>query len=195
MQRPASPLPPGWTREAVRTNPSRPVPGNPVADTFTPEQRSALMRSIRGTDTVPERVVRALLHASGYRFRLHRRDLPGRPDIVLTRFKTIVLVHGCFWHAHPGCKANRIPATNSQWWETKLRRNAERDRAVVNALEALGWHVEIVWECETKPTKRPALRERLVEVLESRRPIRPANRPDSPGSTRQAPAVDGSPER
>lgn len=148
----------------------RGVPGNAVADTLTPAQRSAHMRAIRGTDTVPERIVRGLLHAAGYRFRLHRRDLPGRPDIVLPRYKTVLLVHGCFWHRHPGCKANRIPATNSHWWEAKLENNTRRDRAVVDALEQLGWHVEIVWECETRPTRRPDLSKRLAETLDARRP-------------------------
>jgi DNA mismatch endonuclease (patch repair protein) len=137
------------------------------------------MRSIRGTDTVPERIVRALLHAAGYRFRLHRRDLPGRPDIVLPKHKTIFLVHGCFWHAHPGCKANRIPATNSDWWEAKIKRNSERDRTVVEALQALGWRVETIWECETRPAKRPELRQRLVAILENQQP------PQTPGSVAQ----------
>jgi len=136
-----------------------------LADTLTPEARSAHMRRVRGADTLPERTVRAVLHASGFRFRLHRKDLPGRPDIVLPRYRTVVLVHGCFWHRHPGCRASRVPGTRSSWWEAKLERNVARDVEVAAALSSLGWRVVVVWECETRPAGRTVLAERLAGLL------------------------------
>lgn len=136
-----------------------------MADTLTPEARSAHMRRVRGADTLPERTVRALLHGAGFRFRLHRKDLPGRPDIVLPRYRTVVLVHGCFWHRHPGCRASRVPSTRPAWWEAKLARNVERDREVAEALVAAGWRVVVVWECETRPAGRAALSARLTALL------------------------------
>jgi DNA mismatch endonuclease, patch repair protein len=108
------------------------------------------MRSIRKRDTKPELVVRRALHAAGLRFRLHRRDLPGCPDIVLPGRRLVVLVHGCFWHQHPGCPLARRPRGNQDYWLPKLERVQRRDAAAIQALESLGWNVRIVWECETR---------------------------------------------
>ena len=107
------------------------------------------MSRIRSGDTKPEIVVRSLLHRMGYRFRLHRRDLPGKPDIVLPKHRTVIFVHGCFWHRHRGCKRCTTPSTNQDYWLEKLKGNAERDRKNKRLLKKLGWKVAIVWECET----------------------------------------------
>jgi DNA mismatch endonuclease (patch repair protein) len=121
------------------------------------------MARIRGKDTGPELVVRRLLHAMGYRFRLHRRDLPGTPDIVLVARRKVVLVHGCFWHRHPGCKAAGTPRTRRVFWETKFERNVARDAQKAAALAALGWDVLVLWTCELKD--RDALAARLRHHL------------------------------
>ena len=106
------------------------------------------MAAIRGSNTRPEVAVRRALHKAGLRFRLHRRDLPGTPDLVFPRYRTAVFVHGCFWHRHPQCKNARLPATNAEWWRTKLRANQRRDRRQRRELLAAGWRVLVVWECE-----------------------------------------------
>ena len=119
-------------------------------DSLTPEHRSWNMSRIRSGDTKPERLVRSLLHKMGYRFRLHRRDLPGRPDIVLPGRRTVVLVHGCYWHRHPGCRFAYTPKSNVAFWQTKFNENVDRDLRQHGQLRDLGWHVITVWECETK---------------------------------------------
>ena len=108
------------------------------------------MSAIKGRDTKPEILLRKLLHSLGYRFRIQRKDLPGRPDIVLPRYKTAIFVNGCFWHRHEGCKYASTPSTNSGFWEKKFAANVERDARNYAALKALGWHVVIIWECEVK---------------------------------------------
>jgi DNA mismatch endonuclease, patch repair protein len=112
--------------------------------------RSQIMRSITKKNTRPELAVRRALHAMGLRFRLHRRDLPGTPDIVLPRHKIAVLVHGCFWHQHTGCRHAKLPRTRPEYWLPKLARNIERDSKAKAALQAGGWRVLVIWECETK---------------------------------------------
>ena len=119
-----------------------------MADRMTPEQRHRCMASIKGVDTRPEMKVRRYLHRLGFRYSLHSKRLPGKPDIVLRKYHSVIFVHGCFWHGHPGESCYRKPGTNVEFWEEKIRRNKERDSADVAALEALGWHVIIVWECE-----------------------------------------------
>jgi len=119
-------------------------------DVHTPEQRSRNMSAIRGGDTKPEMRVRSLLHALGYRFRLHRKDLPGKPDIVLPKYRTVIFVHGCFWHCHDCRYGNVVPATRSEFWTAKRAGNVARDRRKREQLESAGWRVETVWECETK---------------------------------------------
>src|ERR1700683_5405764 len=119
-------------------------------DTLTPQQRSALMSRIRGKDTKPELAVRRALHALGLRFRLHRRDLPGCPDIVLPKHRTIVFVQGCFWHGHEGCRRSALPKSNRRFWARKIARNRARDDAALRALKADGWRVRYIWECQTR---------------------------------------------
>lgn len=125
--------------------------------------RSRMMSGIRGKDTKPELAVRRFLHAHGYRFRLHRRDLPGRPDIVLPRLKVCIFVHGCFWHRHTDCKYAVLPKTHVDFWTEKLESNVNRDRKVMQELGSIGWCVLTVWECELKNPEAalPALLERL----------------------------------
>ncbi|MFW5498395.1 MULTISPECIES: very short patch repair endonuclease [unclassified Maridesulfovibrio] len=125
-------------------------------DKLTPKKRSWNMSRIKSKNTKPERIVRSLLHNMGFRFRLHRKDLPGKPDIVLPKYKTIIFVHGCFWHQHPGCKDSKIPKSNSEYWINKFNNNAERDKIAVEKLEGAGWHVITVWACETKDLDRLA---------------------------------------
>lgn len=117
-------------------------------DIWSKAKRSAVMARIRGRDTKPELLVRSLLHRAGVRFSLRRKDLPGRPDIVLPRFKAVVFVHGCFWHRHKGCKVATMPGTRQAFWRAKFKGNVARDRRNVHALERLGWKVLVVWECE-----------------------------------------------
>lgn len=119
-------------------------------DVLSPEQRSYNMSRIRGRDTKPEFVVRKWLWANGYRYRLYRKDLPSRPDIVLPRYRTAVFIDGCFWHHHQNCHYATIPATRTEWWIEKFRKTAERDRNAVQKLENAGWKVITIWECEIK---------------------------------------------
>lgn len=126
-------------------------------------QRSALMSRIRSKNTKPEVTVRRMLHARGLRFRLHRRDLPGKPDIVLPRYRLVILVHGCFWHQHEGCRLASKPKTRSEYWTPKLAGNVRRDLEAQAALHALGWRVEIIWECEVRSAQ--AIGARVNEIL------------------------------
>ncbi len=121
------------------------------------------MAAVRSGDTAPELVVRSMLHKAGFRFRLHRNDLPGKPDILLPKHRTAILVHGCFWHQHPGCKYADRPTTHEEYWHRKLNRNIERDKKTRRELEAEGWKVIVVWECETRNSE--LLRERLLKTL------------------------------
>lgn len=136
-----------------------------MTDTLTPSSRSALMSRIRGKDTKPELVVRSLLHRMGYRFRLHRRDLPGSPDIVLPRLGVVVFVHGCFWHRHPRCKGATSPKSNTNFWQNKFAANVERDKRNRRDLRRLGWKVMVVWECDLKKPER--LQPRLRKFLDA----------------------------
>ena len=114
------------------------------------------MARVKSKDTAPELVVRRALHAAGLRYRLHRADLPGKPDVVLPRHSAAVFVHGCYWHSHPGCPRARVPTTRRDYWVPKLAGNAARDRVSVAALEGLGWRVHVVWECELRNPGRVA---------------------------------------
>lgn len=121
-----------------------------MADVFTPEKRRRIMSRVKGTDTRPEMIVRSLVHRMGYRFRLHRRDLPGCPDLVLKKHGKVIFVHGCFWHGHKGCRRSSRPSSNTEFWNRKLSGNMERDSRNQDALKKDGWKVLVVWECETK---------------------------------------------
>lgn len=118
-------------------------------DVVSPARRSAMMAGIRGRNTKPEMIVRKAAHRLGYRFRLHRRDLPGSPDLVFPGRKKIVFVHGCFWHRHEGCRFAYKPKSNVEFWESKLRKNIERDSRVKGELKCMAWDVLVIWECET----------------------------------------------
>jgi len=131
-------------------------------DTLTPSSRSWNMSRIRARDTAPERLVRSLLHKEGYRFRLHT-GLPGTPDIVLPKYRSVILVHGCFWHRHRSCKYAYTPKSRQSFWQTKFVTNVARDRQVRRQLKKLGWRVIIVWECETKDLH--SLRPKIVGLL------------------------------
>jgi DNA mismatch endonuclease (patch repair protein) len=134
-----------------------------VTDVFSPQKRSAVMRRVKGRDTGPEKTTRRLLTALGARYRLHRRDLPGRPDIVMPGRRLAIFVHGCFWHGHDCARGARTPKANRDYWLGKIGRNRERDVASREALTVAGWRVEVIWECDLKD--EAVLRERLAEML------------------------------
>jgi DNA mismatch endonuclease, patch repair protein len=134
-----------------------------LTDTISTEHRSWNMSRIRGKDTEPEKRVRSLLHRMGYRFRLHDRTLPGRPDIVLRSYRTVIFVHGCFWHRHPGCPYAYSPKTRVEFWEGKFAQNVVRDQDAQASLSLAGWRVVTVWECETRDLV--VLAGRLRELL------------------------------
>lgn len=125
--------------------------------------RSRNMAAIKGKDTKPEMIVRRLLYSLGYRYRLHRKDIPGRPDIVFIGRRKAIQVHGCFWHQHSGCKAAHVPLSRLEYWQPKLARNVVRDTASQEALSAAGWDVLVLWECEIK--RGVDIQDRLVRFL------------------------------
>ena len=114
------------------------------------EQRSRNMSAIKSKNTKPEITLRKLLHSMGYRFRLHRKDLPGSPDIVLPKYKTVIFVHGCFWHRHENCKYASIPKTRKEFWESKFKANVKRDKEIQEKIKNIGWQSVVIWECEIK---------------------------------------------
>ncbi len=134
-------------------------------DVFSPEKRSRIMSRISGKNTKPEIYIRSLLHRLGYRFRLHRADLPGKPDITLPKHKKIIFVHGCFWHGHEGCRRAKRPDTNKEFWDKKIEGNIARDKHNREKLETLGWKVMVVWTCEIKQSEPPV--DKLIFFLES----------------------------
>jgi DNA mismatch endonuclease (patch repair protein) len=131
-----------------------------MTDVFTKDKRSWIMSRVKGRDTKPEILVRSLVHRMGFRFRLHRRDLPGKPDIVLPRHKKVIFVHGCFWHGHKQCSRSKRPTTNERFWNKKLDGNIERDKRFRRKLHRMGWKVVVVWQCETRNP------EKLLQKLE-----------------------------
>jgi DNA mismatch endonuclease (patch repair protein) len=133
-------------------------------DVFSADQRSKIMSRVKGRNTRPELIVRRLLHAMGYRFRLHAADLPGKPDIVLPRHGKIVQVHGCFWHGHKGCSRATRPQSNVEFWAQKIDGNKVRDARTERQLRRLGWSVLTVWECQTKGVEK--LERRLRRHME-----------------------------
>lgn len=132
-------------------------------DSLSPQKRSANMSRIHSKDMKPEMIVRRLIFAMGYRYRLHARDLPGKPDIIFRKNKKIIMVHGCFWHQHPSCREGHIPKTRQDYWIPKLQGNVLRDKENIEALTALGWDILIIWECETNDI--PQLRDKLQQFL------------------------------
>lgn len=137
-------------------------------DRLTPERRSWLMARVKSKDTTPEMRVRRAAYALGFRYRLHRKDLPGKPDLCFPRTKTAIFVHGCFWHRHEGCRKASLPKSRTEYWHQKIAANVERDQRTKIALSSLGWVVHIIWECQTKNDVE--LRERLLQILTSTSP-------------------------
>lgn len=136
-------------------------------DTLTPAERSARMALVRAKDTKPELLVRRLVHGMGYRYRLHRRDLPGTPDLVFPGRSKVIFVHGCFWHRHAGCALARLPKSRGDFWLPKLTANAERDARNMRALRQLGWSVLTIWECQLGDTAK--LVSRIRRFLDAQR--------------------------
>lgn len=149
---------------ALLVNTERAPYATPVMDTLTPAQRSRRMASVRSKDTKPELLVRRLVHSLGYRYRLHGKLLPGRPDMVFAGRHTVIFVHGCFWHRHAGCPKATMPKANANFWRAKFRANRKRDRRIESELASAGWDVVVVWECET--TQPTILKRRLIRELE-----------------------------
>jgi len=131
-------------------------------DKLDKESRSRLMAKVKSKNTGLEKAVRSLLHSLGFRFRLHRRDLPGTPDIVLPKHKTVIFVHGCFWHAHEGCRKATVPSSNTDFWRDKLAANKARDQANIAKLQEMEWQVVVVWECQI--IDMDALASRLADI-------------------------------
>jgi DNA mismatch endonuclease (patch repair protein) len=125
-----------------------------VVDNLTPAERSRMMSKIKGTNTKPELAVRSYLHRRGLRFRLHGKDLPGKPDLVFPKYNAVVFVHGCFWHRHPGCRYTYDPKSRVEFWSEKFRQNVGRDARNEALLRDMGWRVFIVWECEAANTEK-----------------------------------------
>lgn len=140
-----------------------------MTDIMDSKRRSELMAGIRSCNTAPELVVRRIAHWMGLRFRLHRKDLPGRPDLVFPKHRLVVFVHGCFWHRHEGCRHASIPKSRTDFWMTKLAANVARDRRQEAALQALGWQVLVIWGCETGDSM--AVERRLAALTRSSGPL------------------------
>lgn len=128
-----------------------------MADVHSKETRSFNMSRIKGKDTKPELIVRKHLFAEGFRFRLHNKSLPGKPDITLKKFKTVVFINGCFWHGHSGCRYFKIPKTRTEWWTEKINKNIDNDLIAENKLKSMGWNVLTIWECDLKNKKEDTL--------------------------------------
>lgn len=136
-----------------------------MADIVDTETRSRMMASVRSKDTKPEREIRKRLFAIGFRYALHRQDLPGKPDLVLPKYSAVVFVHGCFWHNH-GCCRSKLPDTRHQWWKVKLEGNRKRDSRAISELQNLGWRVLVIWECSIR--KAASERERALDRIADR---------------------------
>jgi len=134
-------------------------------DVFSKDKRSRIMSEVKGKNTKPELIVRSLLHKMGYRFRLHRRDLPGNPDIVLPKYKKIIFVHGCFWHGHEECPRSRRPTSNEDFWNEKLNRTICRDKENISRLKGAGWSTFVVWTCQFKDMN--LLKNKLKRFIEN----------------------------
>lgn len=150
-----------WNKNILR----RPSYENNMSDIHSPQQRHANMAAIHNKDTKPELVVRRWLWGRGFRYRLNHPQLPGKPDIVMRKYRTCIFVNGCFWHGHDGCKYYTIPKTNTEFWVNKIKRNKERDKEVYNKLAAMGWHCITIWACGLKPHKRESTLKSLEFTL------------------------------
>ena len=140
-----------------------------MTDVHSKEVRSYNMSRIKGKNTKPEMLVRKFLHKNGFRYRLHVKDLPGKPDIVLPKYKTVIFVHGCFWHGHEGCAKATLPTTRREWWEAKINGNIRNDDNAITALKAAGWNVIVVWQCDiSKKQLQFTLENLLVSITNNR---------------------------
>jgi DNA mismatch endonuclease, patch repair protein len=139
-----------------------------MVDFLTPTQRSERMSRIRGKDSQPELALRRVLHRLGLRYRLHAKELPGKPDLVFPRHKAVVFVHGCFWHRHEGCKIATTPKSNTPFWVEKFEKNVARDKRSAAVLTDLGWRVFVVWECDLAPSKVEATSEQLAKEIRAK---------------------------
>ncbi len=139
-----------------------------MSDVHSKETRSYNMSRIRSTHTKPEMLVRKFLHAHGYRYTLHNKKLPGKPDIVLPKYKTIVFIHGCFWHGHDNCKYYVVPKTRTDWWLNKINTNKANDEKALKALKKEGWKIITIWECDLKPAKIDKTLASLLKKMERR---------------------------
>jgi len=138
-----------------------------MTDTVSKERRSEIMSHVKSSNTKPEIVVRKFLFSKGFRFRINDKKLAGKPDIKLTKYKTVIFVNGCFWHGHENCKIYVMPKTNTQFWQNKIDRNIERDRKNIEILKNEGWKVLIIWECQLKGKKQETTFNLLVKTLQS----------------------------
>lgn len=136
-----------------------------MADVHTKEQRSYNMSQIKSGNTKPEMLVRKYLHAHGYRYKLHDKTLPGKPDIVLPKYRTVIFIHGCFWHGHTNCKYYVVPKTKTEWWLNKINTNIANDDKAVTALQQDGWKIITIWECDLKPKKAEETLADLVKAI------------------------------
>ena len=136
-----------------------------MTDVHNRETRSFNMSMIKGKNTKPEIIVRKFLHKNGFRFRIHYPKLPGKPDIVLPKYRTVIFINGCFWHGHKGCRYFGIPKTKTEWWVEKINRTIERDKKKIRELKDMYWNVKVIWECELKPDKRARTLENLLVFL------------------------------
>lgn len=140
-------------------------------DRISREKRSWNMSRIKGKNTKPEVLVRSFLHRNGFRFRLHHKDLPGSPDIVLRKYNTVIFVHGCFWHRHSGCPYTTSPKTRKEFWENKFKENTKRDAGNIQKLQAAGWKIIVIWECELKKESAHPTLNNLKEILTGTRDV------------------------
>jgi DNA mismatch endonuclease, patch repair protein len=136
-----------------------------MADVHSKETRSYNMSRIKGKNTKPEMLVRRFLHAKGFRYRLHVKDLPGKPDIVLPKYKTVIFIQGCFWHGHDQCRYYVVPKTKTDWWLNKINANKTKDSTNIEALKNIGWHVIEIWECDLKSKQKNTTLTNLLEYL------------------------------
>jgi len=140
-----------------------------LVDTVSKEKRASMMRAVRGKDTAPEMLVRRAAHCIGLRFRLHRKDLPGRPDLSLKKWRTVIFVNGCFWHRHAGCPRASVPQSNRGFWRKKFKENVRRDQANYERLKLLGWRVVVLWQCQVKtPEQTTTVIKRFFKGLAQR---------------------------
>jgi DNA mismatch endonuclease (patch repair protein) len=136
-----------------------------MADVHDKATRSYNMRRIKGTDTKPEMLLRKYLHAHGIRYRLHNKNLPGKPDLTLAKYHTVIFVNGCFWHGHKGCKYFVLPKTRTEWWRDKIEETIKRDIKAMKDLKESGWNSTVIWECELKPEKRNTTLENILFTI------------------------------